>query len=317
MDLLVLSIVFVAAALLVLALYVAVNRRRLTEAQEARARLRALQTGPAGRPAILRDRHRSSMPLFDELLHGIPGIARLDALLPRADLAWSVGELLLGWALGVVLAVAVGQWGGRTVGAVAVLLAAVAPALHLRHRIRRRAARLEAQLPEAIDMIVNAIRAGFSFQAAMKFVGEEMAPPIGEEFATFYDEQRLGLDVRDALLDLQERVNTLDIKMFVTSLLIQRETGGNLGEILTGLSTLIRDRSALRDQIDTLTAEPKLTGNALAVLPLLAFAVIMVLNRPMMQPMFDTDTGRYTLIFAAGILSVGVLMIRRIARIDM
>jgi tight adherence protein B len=228
-----------------------------------------------------------------------------------------VGEFTIASALLASMGLLAAQSFGVAASLAAATIGLVLPTFLLNVQRRRRVARIEEQLPEAIDMIVNAMRAGFSFQAAMKFVGEEMAAPIGEEFATFYEEQRLGLDVRDALLDLQERIDTLDIKMFVTSLLIQRETGGNLGEILTGLSTLIRDRAALRDQIDTLTAEPKLTGTALALLPLLAFAVIMILNRPMMQPMFDTETGRYTLMFAAGILTVGFLMIRRIARIDM
>ena len=315
MDLLVLAIVFVAAGLLVLALYVAVNRRRLTEAQETRARLRALQAGPAGRPAILRDRHRSSMPLFDELLHGIPGIARLDALLPRADLAWSVGELLLGWALGVVLAVAVGQWWGRTAGAVAVLLAAVAPALFLHHRIRRRAARLEAQLPEAIDMIVNAIRAGFSLPAAMQFVAEELAAPMGTEFVRLAEEQRLGVDLRDALTDFERRVGTIDAKLFVTAILVQRESGGSLSEVLLGLAGVVRDRAVLRDRVAVLTAEPRASARVLGILPLVCFAALALLDPTFVRPMLAPGLGRALLAYAALSVVTGYLLLTRIARI--
>lgn len=315
MQTLVLFLVFFGTALVVLGGYVFANRRRLEATAALKARIGA-STARSPVP-ILRDLRKSAVPFLDRALTGRSVTVLIEGAIERAGVHWKVGEFVISSALlasmGLLAAQSFGLWASLAAATIGLLL----PTVLLHVQRRRRVARIEEQLPEAIDMIVNAMRAGFSFQAAMKFVGEEMAAPIGEEFAMFYDEQRLGLDVRDALLDLQERVDTLDIKMFVTSLLIQRETGGNLSEILTGLSTLIRDRAALRDQIDTLTAEPKLTGNALALLPLLAFAVIMVLNRPMMQPMFDTETGRYILLFAAGMLTVGFLMMRRIARIDM
>lgn len=314
MPTLALFLVFFGTSFVLLGLYVFANRRRL----EASAALkRRIAAGPPGADIqILRDLRKSAVPFLDQLLTGRSVTVLIERAIERAGVHWSVGE----FAIASALLASMGLLAAQSFGWIAALAAAtfglLLPATVLTLIRRRRVRRIEAQLPEAIDMIVNAMRAGFSFQAAMKFVGEEMAAPIGEEFATFYDEQRLGLDVRDALLDLQERIDTLDIKMFVTSLLIQRETGGNLSEILTGLSTLIRDRSALRDQIDILTAEPKLTGHSLAALPLVAFAVIMLLNRSMMQPMFDTDPGRYTLAFAAGSLVVGFILMRRIARID-
>ncbi|WP_396206539.1 type II secretion system F family protein [Gemmatimonas sp.] len=315
MQTVVLFLVFFGTTLVLFGAYVFANRRRLEATAALKARIGA--TTARSPTPILRDLRKSAVPMLDRVLTGRSFTVLIEVAIERAGLHWTVGEFTIASALLASMGLLAAQSFGVAASLAAATIGLVLPTFLLNVQRRRRVARIEEQLPEAIDMIVNAMRAGFSFQAAMKFVGEEMAAPIGEEFATFYEEQRLGLDVRDALLDLQERIDTLDIKMFVTSLLIQRETGGNLGEILTGLSTLIRDRAALRDQIDTLTAEPKLTGTALALLPLLAFAVIMILNRPMMQPMFDTETGRYTLMFAAGILTVGFLMIRRIARIDM
>lgn len=307
--------VFFGTILVMLGLYVVVNRRRLETAAALRSRLGA-RTARA-RVDILRDTRKSAVPLFDRLLSGRAFTATVERALERAGLHWTVGEFVIASVLFASPALFLVQPFGVPAACAAALFGLLLPTVLLQVQRRRRLARIEAQLPEALDMIVNAMRAGFSFQAAMKFVGEEMAPPIGEEFTTFYDEQRLGLDVRDALLALQERVDTVDIRMFVTSLRIQRETGGNLGEILTGLSTLIRDRVALRDQIDILTAEPKLTGNALALLPLLAFGAIMLLNRPMMTPMFESEPGRWTLGFAAGMLLLGFVAIRQIARIDL
>jgi tight adherence protein B len=161
------------------------------------------------------------------------------------------------------------------------------------------------------------MRAGFSFQAALKFVGEHVPVPLGEEFTRVYDEQRLGADVRTALLAMQERVGTLDAKMFVTSLLIQRETGGNLSEVLSGLAHLIRDRAALRGQVDTLTAEPKFTGRVLSLLPVVAFFALLYLNRPMMVPMVTTSTGRMILFYAVGSIVVGYFVLMKIADIDL
>ena len=298
MQTLVLFAVFFGTTLLLLGIYVYANRRRL----EATAALKdRLTQGVIPTDVnILRDLRTSAVPMLDRLLSGRSLSVFLARAIERAGMKWTVGE----FAIASVLIASMGLLAGQQFGVVVAILAATCglllPTMLLQLQRRRRVVRLEEQLPEAVDMIVNAMRAGFSFQAAMKFVGEEMPAPIGEEFSTFYDEQRLGLDVRDALLDLQDRINTIDIKMFVTALLIQRETGGNLSEVLTGLSALIRDRASLHDQIDTLTAEPKLTGAALASLPLLAFLAIMLLNRPMMEPMFTTDVGRYTLIAATG-----------------
>jgi tight adherence protein B len=314
MQTLILFAVFFGTTLLLLGIYVFVNRRRLEAAAALKDRL-STTAAPAD-ISILRDLRKSAVPFLDQLLTGRSYTLLIERAIDRAGMHWTVGEFSIASVLLASMALLAGQQFGLASALISASVGLLLPSLLLYIQRRRRVARLEAQLPEAIDMIVNAMRAGFSFQAAMKFVGEEMPAPVGEEFATFYDEQRLGLDVRDALLDLQERVDTLDIKMFVTSLLIQRETGGNLGEILTGLSTLIRDRAALHDQIDTLTAEPKLTGTVLALLPLAAFAVIMILNPAMMEPMFTTDPGRYTLLFATGALVLGFVLIRRIARID-
>jgi tight adherence protein B len=177
--------------------------------------------------------------------------------------------------------------------------------------------RFEDQLPEAIDMIVNAMRAGFSFQAALKFVGDEVPAPLGDEFTRVYDEQRLGSDIRSALLAMQDRVGTLDAKMFVTSLLIQRETGGNLSEVLGGLATLIRDRVALRGQVDTLTAEPKFSGRVLSLLPVVGFLALFYLNPGMMQPMMTTSTGRMLLMYAVASVVVGYFVLMKIADIEL
>jgi tight adherence protein B len=313
---LVLLLVFFGTAMLVLGIYAFLNRRRLAAAEMLRERM-----GDAAPVAstvnILRDDRKSSVAAVDRLLDSLNLSGAIDYELRRAGASWTVGEFVLGSGVAASLFLVLGQQWGLMTAWMAGLLGAVMPFLVIRRMQNRRKRKFEDQLPEAIDMIVNAMRAGFSFQAALKFVGEHVPKPLGEEFMRVYDEQRLGADIRSALLAMQERVGTLDAKMLVTSLLIQRETGGNLSEVLSGLATLIRDRAALRGQVDTLTAEPKFTGRVLSALPVVAFFALMYVNRPMMVPMLTTDTGRLILVYALVSIGVGYFVLMKIADIDL
>ena len=166
-------------------------------------------------------------------------------------------------------------------------------------------------------MLVNALQAGYSLQAAMDFVGRETPAPLGPEFTRFYDEQRLGMEVRLALLRLQERIGTIDARMFVTSLLIQRETGGNLGEVLTNLATLMRERVTFRMQLATLTAEPRMSARVLASLPPAVVLLISAINPNFMQPLFETDTGHKLIAYAAFSVIAGYFVMSKIADVDL
>ena len=306
--------VFFGTAVLVLAAYAFVNRRRLQALSVLRERTQG--GGLASAVVILRDQRKSAVPILDRILTGQTLTPKLERNLQSAGVKWTVGEYVLSSALFGALALVAAQGLGAALSLLAGTIGLMLPTWLLQRLATRRLHKFESQLPDAIDMIVNAMRAGFSFQAAMKFVGEEMPAPLGEEFMRFYDEQRLGVDVRSALLDLQDRVNSLDIKMFVTSLLIQRETGGNLSEIFNGLSAIIRDRAVLREQVDTLTAEPKFTGHALSIMPVIAFFTLLWMNRPMMLPLLQTDSGRFILGYAAVSILLGYFAMRKIANIE-
>jgi tight adherence protein B len=313
---LVLLLVFFGTAMLVLGTYAFINRRRLAAAASLRQRV-GDSTPVIPTANILRDIRRSSLPAVDRLLTSMSVTTALEYELRRAGATWTAGEFLLGSAVTSSLLLLFGQQGGPFMAGIFAIAGALAPFALLKNMRKRRLKKFEDQLPEAIDMIVNAMRAGFSFQAALKFVGDEVPAPLGDEFTRVYDEQRLGSDIRSALLAMQERVATLDAKMFVTSLLIQRETGGNLSEVLGGLATLIRDRVALRGQVDTLTAEPKFSGRVLAMLPVVGFLALYYLNKPMMEPMLHNETGHYVLAYAAASIMVGYFILMRIADIDL
>jgi tight adherence protein B len=186
----------------------------------------------------------------------------------------------------------------------------------LRREYGQRVKKFEQQLPDALDMLVNSLRAGYSLQAAMEFVGAEVASPLGPEFARFYDEQRLGVDVREALLRLQERVGTYDIRMFVTALLIQRETGGNLAEVLGNIATLMRERIAFRGHVDTLTSEAKGSAKVLAALPVVVFLALYVMNPEFVAPLLTTETGHQLLALAIGMVVTGYAALTKLADVD-
>lgn len=183
-------------------------------------------------------------------------------------------------------------------------------------RERRRRKQVEAQLPDALDMLVNALRAGYAVPTAMEFIGQEMPEPIGPVFQRFHDEQRLGVDVRTALANLQTRLGTMDARMLVLALLIQRETGGNLAEILGNISQVIRERLEFRNQVDVLTAESKLSATVLTVLPLLLFLVIRTVNPSYISSLTDTRAGMLMIAYAVVSLSIGTVLLRRMAAIE-
>ena len=310
-----LLLVFFGTALLVLGTYALINRRRLAAAEVLRKRLgEAAPIAPAQN--ILRESHRSSVAFIDRALETFQLTDAIEYELRRAGMKWSVGEFLLGSAVAASILMLLGQQLGILAAWIGAAMGAALPFVVLRQMKRRSQRKFEEQLPDAIDMIVNAMRAGFSFQAALKFVGEEIPSPLGEEFTRIYDEQRLGADIRSALLGMQDRVGTLDAKLLVTSLLIQRETGGNLSEVLSGLASLVRDRAALRGQVDTLTAEPKFAGRTLALMPVIAFFALSYLNKGMMTPMLTTTTGRYFLLYAAASVAVGYFILMKLADIE-
>jgi tight adherence protein B len=196
------------------------------------------------------------------------------------------------------------------------LFGALLPFLWLRRRQRQRLEAFQGQLPDAIDMLVSAMKAGYSFQAAMNFIGQETPAPLGPEFARFYDEQRLGIDVRSALLSLQTRVDSMDLKMFVTAVLVQRETGGNLGEVLANISDIMRERFALEGELETLTAESRLSARILAALPVLVFLGMFALNPGFMRPMLQHPAGQAMLALALVSVGLGYLVMVRISDID-
>lgn len=312
---LILALVFGATLGVTLGGWAFVNRRRLAAAEALRERLDPL--APANvQVQILRDNRTSRLDFLDRLLSGRNLSRRISTELERAGSGQTVGAFVLSTMLGTVVGAMIGtRWGALAILPAAVVGACV-PWFNMRRRQAARRKKLDEQLPEALDMLVNAMKAGYSLQAAMKFIGDEMSDPIGTEFTRFYDEQRLGMDVRSALLAMQDRIDTVDIRMFVTALLIQRESGGNLAEIMGNLATLMRERAAIRGQIDTLTAEPKASAYVLTAIPIVMFFLLSWISPDFVTPLIQTATGRMLMVCASILMVLGYLIMRKIADID-
>jgi tight adherence protein B len=313
----VLAAIFLGVLSVIVGGYLFVNRKSLAEADLARERL-STPEGVERTWRLLKDDKVSDLGFVNRILAGKGWVEELRIQLMHAGVEMKPGPFIMAWGLCVAFFAFLGisVFHGGFMGIVMIALGFAAPFLWLRRKKRKRLKQFEQQLPDAVDMLVSAMKAGYSFQAATQFLGNEMPAPAGPEFARFYDEQRLGIDVRAALLNMQTRMDSTDLKMFVTAVLIQRETGGNLGDVLQNLADLIRERIAMRGQIETLVAEPKMSARFLALLPVAVALILAVVSPGFMTPMIASAGGRIALFFAAVGVVAGYGIMMRIADVD-
>jgi tight adherence protein B len=260
----------------------------------------------------------SAIPWLDRWLTGLELAPRLRRLLYQADLKWTVGSLLMMSAVCFfVFAVIVYLRTGAFLFAFIVgLIAAAAPFGFVQFKRKKRMSKFEQGLPEAIDLIVSALRVGHSLNAATGLVARECADPVGTEFRTCFDEQNYGLELKVAMENLTNRMPLQDLKIVSTAIMIQRESGGNLAEVLDKTSQVIRERFRLKRQVMTHTAQGRLTGLILTFLPVVLGGLLYTVNPKMMSILWTTDIG-IKLMYAAGIMIlIGGLIIRKIVNMD-
>jgi tight adherence protein B len=264
----------------------------------------------------------------DNLLSGIPWLNRklvgfklapaLQALLRQADLKWTAGQLMaICGAFFFIPAFLVNLRFGFLLPALAVgLLLGSAPLAFVYYKRSKRFGRFQEGLPGALDLIVSAIRAGHSLIAAISLVSRECLEPIGSEFKTCFEEQNYGLELKTALDNMIARVPLQDLRIVSTAILIQKESGGNLAEVLDKTAHVIRERFRLKRQIATHTAQGRLTGWILTFMPIaLGFALYWI-NPNMMSLLWKTPIGVKLLWIASGMIVVGGFIIRQIVNMD-
>lgn len=315
-----LVLVFVAVLLLLEALYLLWRSRRGPQAKKLQGRLRTLSAARDHTPQalLLKQRMLSELPVFERTLQSLPRMERLDRMILQSGLGWSVSKLLLltGLAGGfawLLVAATVGQ--PAFVGLAAGALFGSAPLIYVAYRRAKRMSQIERQLPEALDLMIRALRAGHAFSSALKMTGEEMPEPIADEFRTVHDEINFGVSLHQALGHLSERVPLTDLRYFVVAVLIQRESGGNLTEILANLSRLVRERLKLLAKVRVLSSEGRMSAWILALMPFFLAFVMNLANPEFMGPLWTDPLGITIVKYLLILMAFGVFIMRRIIRI--
>jgi tight adherence protein B len=298
----------------------------LLDQRNARARLlrerlasvdKAAGRQPSEELALLRDEMLSQIPALDHLLRRSERISKLRTLLEQAGLKMRAGNVLLlcllsGAGLGLLVVVFSGfpqfVWLG-------VIFGAILPYSYANYRRSKRFQKFEEIFPEAVDTLARAVRAGHAFTTALELIANEISDPVASEFRKLFEEQKFGLPVRDALLNLTERVPLVDVKFFVTAVMLQRETGGNLAEILDNLSYVIRERFKIMRQVRVHTAQGRLTMMLLMGLPPIIIVTMQIMNPSFIRPLFDDPIGHALLVVGMTLQTVGYFVIRRIIQI--
>jgi tight adherence protein B len=319
---LIVAFTFVLCATIILGAYwMFVVRPEDKAARKLRRRLAGAPTERPNRRADLTKKEAplSTVKVLDTLLAGSGHL--LDPIkqsVALSGLPVTVGVVLLACGFAASVAFVALQIVTQSIwlSALLSLLPGAVPYLLVAFAASRRLKKLEEQLPEAVDMVAVSLRAGHTFTTGLLMVAEELAEPLGPEFRLLYDQQTFGKPLPDVLRGFAERVPLLDARIFVTAVLTQRETGGNLAEVLDKLSSVIRDRFRIRRQVRALSAHGRITGWTLTLLPPVLAAVLLIIAPTHIRALVDDPFGRQLLAGAAGLQIVGMLAVRRIVRVE-
>ena len=310
---------FLAVVLLFEGGFMLWNSYKGPEAKKIDQRLRALSAGEHGDASLLllKERNLSEMPAMERLLLFVPRVHQLDRLLIQSGSSWTVARFfgisaLIGFAgFAAAALLHLPGWLPLALGALGALL----PLFYILRRRNQRLHKLDEQLPEALDLISRAMRAGHAFPSALQMVAEESQDPTGSEFRITFEEINYGIAVKDALLNLATRVPSSDLRYFVIAVLIQRETGGNLAELLGNISALIRARFKLLGAVRVLSAEGRLSAWILTLLPICTALFINLVNPGFMEILWTDATGWKMLQTTLALMAFGIFWMWRIVKI--
>ena len=319
-------LVFVVVALGVFSVASLLDQRS-AQARLLRERLATVQESahqPNEELALVRDEMLSKIPALDHLLRRSARISNLQPFLEQANLKIRAGNIvvlclvsagILG-AVGFVLAGSLPPKQALLFAAVGVVLGGFFPYSYASYRRTKRFQKFEELFPEAIDTLARAVRAGHAFTTALELIANELSEPVASEFRKLFEEQKFGLPVRDALMNLAERMPLVDVKFFVTAVMLQRETGGNLAEILDNLSYVIRERFKIMRQVRVYTAQGRLTMLLLMGLPPLIVMTMLLTSPAFIRPLFADPIGHVLIVAGVVLQTFGYFVIRKIIQIQ-
>lgn len=298
----------------------AYNTIRYPDRAEIRKRLRtAVMDEPAdGGPDLTKKRLLSEVPFLNRILPYLPGAASMDLLIRQANLKYTVGFFFLSSiSIAFTTYLFISTLVPNPLLSVAVaIVSGSLPFLYVRMKKKKRMALFEKQLPDGLGLISRALRAGHAFTSGMKLAADEFGDPLGPELAETLDEINFGVSVPEALRNLACRVDYPDMNFFVVSVILQRETGGNLSELLDKLASLIRERFKFRGKVKTLTAEGRLSAVILILLPFIMFGILFFINRSYVASLMDDPMGRALSGVAGFMMILGIIVIKRMIKVE-
>jgi tight adherence protein B len=281
--------------------------------------LREYRTDPTKAGIVLAPTPLSVIPFLDRLLRHRSDVAGpIQRLLEESGLNITVGAFVLTVVVaGLAGAMAVWLLSGLLFAAVgAGIVTAILPVLYVRRKRTVRLQTFEEQFPEAIDLISRALRAGHALTTGLGMVADEIPAPVGTEFRRLYDEQNFGMSLPDAMRAMARRVPVLDARFFVTAVLTQRESGGNLSEVLDNLASVMRERFKLKRQIRVISAHGRISAWVLAGLPPALAAILFLLSPNFMRILWDDPLGVRLILIAVTLQITGTIIISRMVRIE-
>ena len=262
---------------------------------------------------ILKDEALRSNTLLDNLVSSLPWSPALERLAEQSGKDWRPSNISL---VSAGAAMVIGWLASMTstpiIGAAMGVAAGVTPYVYLFVLMKTRRRHFGNLLPEAVDLMSRGLRAGHSISAVLEMVGNEISDPVGSEFRALHKEQTLGLPTRDAMVNLIERMPIDDMRFLATAILLQKESGGNLAQILDKTSAVVRERARLRGQVRIYTAQGRITGWILCSAPFIMFALISVVNHQYEKILFSNKLGLWMVYGGLGLMLLGVLTIRKI-----
>jgi tight adherence protein B len=268
----------------------------------------------SGRRTSILKEEASPNALMDEVARRVPWAPAVARLIRQAGMAWRPGTVIMLSLVGGV----VGMWIASLFNSNPLVLMgcggaiALAPYMYLYIFRESRFRRFDTLLPEAVDLMSRGLRAGHSINAVIEMVGNEIADPVGVEFRALHKEQSLGLPMREAMMNLLERMPRDDMRFIATAILLQKESGGNLAQILDKTSLVVRERARLRGQLRIYTAQGRITGWILCAAPFFMFGLISVFNRQYEKALFADPLGMKMIYGGLILMVIGILAIRKI-----
>ena len=319
MDFMIISVsIFIMSLIIIEASLYSYRNLRSTQRTQLRKRLEKYTYSENSLGDIVKNRKLSEIKTLNKILQSSTFIRKMDQLVVQANVKLPLGvyvltALLIGALTGMIILILTDI---MLVAILAGIIALFLPYLYLVHLKNKRAKKFQVQLHEGLDLIARALRAGHSFTSAMQVAADEFDDPLGTEFEETLDEIHFGVSVPVALKNMLNRVACRDLKFFVMSAVIQRETGGNLAELMESLAHIVRERFRFQGNVRTLSAEGKLSAIILILLPFFIAFFIFMLNPGYLQPLIEERIG-WIMLGAAGIgMVIGAVVMKNMVNIE-